>query len=71
MDNQLTPCEVAAAMTCWHMAIQAKLNSDIPDVSLEELAMQYGRYTSTPESIDAVSHFYDWDKIMEFINEEN
>lgn len=67
MDNKLTPCEVAAAMSAWHLAIQAKISSDIPDVSVEELAMQYGHHTSTPENIDAVSHFFDWTKIMEFI----
>lgn len=70
MDNKLTPCEVAAAMTAWHMAIQAKLNSDLPEVSLEELAWQYGQHTTTPGDLEAVSHWYDWNSIMEFIDDK-
>jgi hypothetical protein len=68
--SKMNPCEFALAFQAWSMAIQAKLSHDLPNVSVEDLAKQYGQHTTTPENLDKVSHCFDWNTVMEFIENE-
>jgi hypothetical protein len=68
--SKMDPCEFALAFQAWSMAIQAKLSHDLPGISVEDLAKQYGQHTTTPENLDKVSHCFDWNTVMEFIENE-
>lgn len=62
----MNKCELVAAMTAWNLAIQHALS--IQDgIDLHELAHSYGKAISTPENIDAASHMFNWNQLMNII----
>lgn len=57
-------CELQAAMTAWHLAINHKLSHPSETEDFEELAQSYGRAISKPEHIEEASHFFNWTHIL-------
>ncbi len=68
--TNLTPCELAAALQVWQMAITAKCNDPSIPEDFDELAQHYGKHLTTPENLEAVSHCFNWDKILPIIGVE-
>lgn len=63
---ELTACEFMAAFQAWQMALTAKCDPKVEE-DVNDLALHYGKHISTPENIEAVSHCFDWDKILPII----
>jgi hypothetical protein len=52
------------------MAITAKCNDPLIPEDFDELAQHYGKHLTTPENLEAVSHCFNWDKILPIIGVE-
>lgn len=66
---KLTKARFSSALTAYYLAIKEKIETPRPMESILDLANQYGRSITNKDDLGLIEECFDWDKILELLEE--